>query len=386
VTDGIAGTVALGDHATFIAGFAFDSQRFNTDGRGLPIVRIRDVVRGHSATFYDGPVDPKFVVETGDYLIGMDGEFNVSVWRGGRAVLNQRVVKIASVSDRLDLGYLARFLALELKRIEAVTPSVTVKHLSMKTLRRVELPLPPLDEQQRIARALQVAESLQTLREEWLSRLAQLRQDMFHDLFGGAHSGAARWSTRPITEGCAVIVDCVNRTAPTSSGSTPFKMIRTTNVRGGKVDLTTVKYVDEATFARWNRRLTPVLGDVLLTREAPMGEAGILVSNDQVILGQRLMLYRVDPERLTPEYLLESFRSPFLQGQIARHGSGTTVKHLPLPACRSFEIVIPPVALQREFSARVQAINALEEKGLREASAMDALFASLQHRAFTGAR
>ena len=85
----------------------------------------------------------------------------------------------------------------------------------------------------------------------------------------------SRWPKRPISELCLAIVDCVNRTAPKVDGPTPYRMIRTTNVRGGFIDLSSVNFVDEATYERWTRRQVPKRGDVVLTREAPLGEVGL---------------------------------------------------------------------------------------------------------------
>lgn len=133
-------TARLGEHVSFLSGFAFKSAFFNTEGEGLPIVRIRDVKAGRSDTYYSGEYDPKFIVSDGDYSIGMDGEFSLARWRGGKALLNQRVCKVESVSDRLDAGYLVRFLPSALKAIEDATPFVTVKHLSVKALRDIEIP------------------------------------------------------------------------------------------------------------------------------------------------------------------------------------------------------------------------------------------------------
>ena len=118
-------TVRLGDHVAFLSGFAFKSNRFNTDGEGLPIVRIRDVLSGKSDTFYSGEYDDRYLVHSGDCLIGMDGEFNLAYWQSGKALLNQRVCKVHKVSLEIDRGYLARFLTLALKQIEAVTSFVT---------------------------------------------------------------------------------------------------------------------------------------------------------------------------------------------------------------------------------------------------------------------
>ena len=64
----------LGDHVTFLSGFAFKSKLFNNAADGLPVIRIRDVVRGHSETYYSGEYDERFLVSKGDYLIGMADE------------------------------------------------------------------------------------------------------------------------------------------------------------------------------------------------------------------------------------------------------------------------------------------------------------------------
>src|SRR5690348_3762151 len=95
----------------------------------------------------------------------------------------------------------------------------------------------------------------------------------------------AEWPIACIKDVCESIIDCVNKTAPTVDCPTPYKMIRTTNVRDGWINLDEVRFVQAEVFARWNRRATPRKGDVILTREAPLGEVGMLRSNDLVFLG-----------------------------------------------------------------------------------------------------
>lgn len=375
--------VRLGNVCDVVMGQAPKGDSYNTEGLGWPLI-------AGAGDFHAGCVRPsKFTTaptklsEAGDMLVGIRASI------GERAIPNQRVclgrgVAALRAGPELDRRFLWHWMAEVAPKLASKGRGATFKQVSRRDIDDLEIPLPSVDEQRRIARLLDAADALMSARERWLSCLARLRDSAFHDLFGPKCPEADGWGVEPISHGCSLIVDCVNRTAPTVDHQTPFKMIRTTNVRAGKVDLANVRYVDATTFARWNRRATPVVGDVLLTREAPVGQAGILTSDDCVILGQRLMLYRVDPRRLTAEYLLESFRSPFLRSQFNRHGAGSTVKHLPLPACRNFMIVIPPIERQRDFSARVQAMNRLEETGALELARMKALFAALQHRAFAG--
>ncbi len=251
-------------------------------------------------------------------------------------------------------------------------------------LRNLSVPIPSLAKQQRIAEVLDQAEALRAKRREALSKLDELTQSVFLDMFGDQAMNPNSWPTIKIDGACKLVMDCVNKTAPVVEEPTPFKMIRTTNVKNGKVDLSDVRYVTEDVFYRWNRRAAPKSGDVLLTREAPVGEAGILDSEDNVFLGQRLMLYRVDPEVMTPQYLLWSFRETFLQRQFGKQGSGSTVKHISVPACRSLRVHVPPLDLQQKFARRVEAVERLKASHRAQLAELDELFASLQQRAFRG--
>ncbi len=146
--------VPLGDIASILNGAPFDSSFFNTD-EGMPLVRIRDVISGETATYYTGPYEDGYLVQRGDLLVGMDGDFNSGFWRSETALLNQRVCKISANHALYDNRLLAYALPGYLAAINANTPSVTVKHLSSKTISEIELPLPPRAEQSRIVAKLE---------------------------------------------------------------------------------------------------------------------------------------------------------------------------------------------------------------------------------------
>ena len=143
------GRVLLGDVATVLNGFAFKSSEFSNSG-GVPLIRIRDIGKDRSETTYLGEYDPRYVVEPGDLLVGMDGDFNCARWRGPLGLLNQRVCKITLKSDIYLPKFLDYTLPGYLKAINDVTSSVTVKHLSSKSIEEIPLPLPPKEVQQRL--------------------------------------------------------------------------------------------------------------------------------------------------------------------------------------------------------------------------------------------
>jgi type I restriction enzyme S subunit len=137
-------------------------------------------------------------------------------------------------------------------------------------------------------------------------------------------------------------------------------MLRTTNVKGGRIDREECRRVSKETFFKWTRRADVRRGDVILTREAPLGEVGYVDFDDTVFLGQRLMQYRANPALLEPRFLLYSFLSNDLQNQFGAHeGSGSTVSHIRVGDCSKFQLSLPPLAEQKAIA---EVLGALDDK------------------------
>jgi len=116
-----------------IYGAPFRSEQFSRDS-GMPLIRIRDVCRSSTDTKYVGDYDERFVVRSGDLLVGMDGDFNCARWRGEPGLLNQRVCRISVDSSVYEPRFLDCVLPAYLRAINEATSSVTVKHLSSRTI------------------------------------------------------------------------------------------------------------------------------------------------------------------------------------------------------------------------------------------------------------
>lgn len=174
------------------------------------------------------------------------------------------------------------------------------------------------------------------------------------------------WEMKPISELCIFAIDCVNKTAPVVEYETPYKMIRTTNVKDGFIDLETVRYVDEETFLKWTRRSKPQYGDVIFTREAPVGSVGRFTSNDpNVFLGQRLFHYRPDPALLDWQYLTYILQSDAIQGWVNGIAFGATVPHIKVKDAEELKIPCPPIGTQRKIGAILSAYDDLIENNLK---------------------
>ena len=130
------------DVATVTYGFPFASKKFNTDGIGTPVIRIRDILDGSINTFTDEVADPKYHIKNGDILVGMDGDFHMCIWSSGHAFQNQRVAKFESNGE---IGNYHLFLALELP-IQTWNKSIvgtTVAHLGDMHIKTIRIAWPP---------------------------------------------------------------------------------------------------------------------------------------------------------------------------------------------------------------------------------------------------
>ena len=181
------------------------------------------------------------------------------------------------------------------------------------------------------------------------------------------------WPTRPVSELCLLALDCVNKTAPVLDGPTPYKMIRTTNVKGGLIDTKTVRYVSAETYQLWTRRARPKFGDVILTREAPVGEVGRCTfdESENIFLGQRLFKYRPDPELLDWNYLAYALQSLQVQSKLHGMSFGATVPHVKVGDAENLDIPYPPLATQRAIGAALAAYDDLIEANQRRISLLE---------------
>lgn len=192
----------------------------------------------------------------------------------------------------------------------------------------------------------------------------------------------ANWTEVIVKDVCDLVVDCVNKTAPVLNHSSPYKMIRTTNVRYGVVNLENARSVSKETYEKWTRRSVPKFGDIILTREAPLGEVGMLKSNEKVFLGQRTMQYRANPEKLDSHFLLYALQESFMQGQIRASGSGSTVEHMRVGDAENLKIKLPHMDIQQKIASILSAYDDLIENNNRRIAILEEMARSLYREWF----
>lgn len=172
---------------------------------------------------------------------------------------------------------------------------------------------------------------------------------------------------------CVSITDCHHSTPNwTDEGRV---VIRSENIKNGKVSLNDTSFTDEATFQKRISRSIPDPGDLIITREAPMGEIGMIPDGVTCCLGQRLVLVKPDAAKLDKHYLLYAMQSEFVQKQIgASDDTGSTVSNLRIPLLK--ELAIPLLgdkAAQKKIAEVLSALDAKIDLNNRISAELEAL-------------
>jgi len=167
------------------------------------------------------------------------------------------------------------------------------------------------------------------------------------------------WTCVHLIQMSRLLVDCHNKTAPYVNDGIPI--IRTTNIRDRQFLTTDLKFVNQDTYDYWSRRCPPEPGDIIFTREAPMGEALVIPEGAKWCLGQRTMLVRPMHEYVSNMYLLLALTEPNLLQRASEHAVGLTVKHLRVGDVENLNLPLPPLNEQLHIVARVEELFRLCE-------------------------
>jgi type I restriction enzyme S subunit len=155
---------------------------------------------------------------------------------------------------------------------------------------------------------------------------------------------------------CSLIVDCPHSTpAWTESG---VIVLRNQNIKNGRLDLSAPSYTDEAHYLGRIKRAAPTAGDIVITREAPMGQVCQIPSGLRSCLGQRQVLLRPDPSKVDGRFLLFALQTPYIQRQIGwNEGTGSTVSNLRIPVLESLKVPTPTLQMQRDIAITLGALD-----------------------------
>ena len=286
--------------------------------------------------------------------------------------------------DSLDRDYLANFLLTSqiVDWASSRTSGVNLPRLSPSVLEGLEIPLPPLPEQRRIASTLDDLDQLRRQRRAAIAVTTELLTSAFIDEFGDPLRTASHRSAVTLESLCTAVVDCPHTTPSwTESG---VLCIRTTNLARGEWRFDETRYVSAETHESRVKRARLEPGDIILSREGTVGIGAIVPPSMIASMGQRLVQLRPDQRRVLPEFLLSYLLEVLEPTRLSRLLVGSTALHVNVRDIRTLRVDVPPMERQLAFGKAVGVVRAKLELQRAHLAKLDELFASLQHRAFRG--
>ncbi|MFW1762269.1 restriction endonuclease subunit S [Acinetobacter calcoaceticus] len=356
------------EKAQIINGYPFDSNKFDLS-IGTPLVRIRDINDSRTQVYFKGAIPEEAFIFNSDILIGMDGDFNVCEWKGGKAALNQRVCCVRTKNSKFT-KFLYYLLPTRMKILNDLTYFTTVKHLSSIDVLKTVFALPIETEFTQIVDFLDhetaKIDTLIVKQEKLIELLKEKRQAVINQAVTKGlnpnvkmkHSGMEWLGEVPEHwEVCKI-----QYYAKIESGHTPSKTnekywenctIPWVSLNDSK-QLRVVDYISDTKYkiselglANSSARILPK-DTVVFTRDASIGLSAI--TTKEMAVSQHLIAWLPKKERLSPEFLLLIFYA--MEKEFNRYTFGSTIKTIGMDDVSSLIAAFPSLAEQLDIVER----------------------------------
>ena len=375
------GFAELGSVAEFINGAAFKPEDWSDSGqRIIRIQNLTDPTKPFNRTMRVVPT--KLHVEPGDLLVSWSATLGVFEWRGPDVgLLNQHIFRVLPDTSRVDKRYLRYGLELALVEMKRHLHGATMQHVNRREFLGTKLFMPPSAEQRRIAGILDKAEALRAKRRAALAKIDILPQSIFLELFSemskdnfAALSDVANLKRGPF--GAALKKEIF-----VESG---YKVYEQKNAIQN--DFTIGRYFITETKYRQMEDFAVKANDLIVSCSGTLGKVAVVPETAAPgVINQALLRVRPNIARVTTLFLKHALEQPKVQAKLVGFSHGTGLQNFPpMSEVRALKVPAPSLELQREFARRVSAVEKLKAAQRASLAKLDALFASLQHRAFRG--
>lgn len=307
-------------------------------------------------------------------------------------IISQSQMKLTPDASRIDARFLYQYFRTPaaLRRLLGQTQATGVPHINLGILKRFAVPVPPLDEQRRIAEVLDRAEALRAKRRAALAQLDTLTQSIFLDLFGDPVENRKAWPRVPFETLLMAI----------ESGWSPTCLDR--GVVGEEWGVLKLGAVSWCEFDPTENKALPPdvepdprlevgVGDLLFARKNTYDLVGACVlvreTPPRLMIPDLVFRFRLKADAaVDPCFLQQLLIYPTKRRDIQKLAGGTSgsMPNISKGRLQAASIELPPLKLQQDFAQRIAAVEKLKSAQRRSLAELDALFASLQHRAFRG--
>lgn len=362
--------------------FQFRMNNITTEGQ-LDLSKRRRVPRDYRNIdrFFVQPGDVLFNATNSPDLVGKTTFFP---GLDEPAVFSNHFLRLRPRDSEMDGRYLARWLNVQFLhgRFKGMCRQwVNQATVGRDALLSMQVPCPPLGEQRRIADILDKADALRAKRRAALVKFDTLRQSIFFDMFGDPVTNSRGFPVAQMGDVCDVRDGTHDSPKYISDGGYP--LVTSKNVTGGIVDLTDVNYISETDYVQINRRSKVDRGDIILPMIGTIGSP-VLVDHEPCYAIKNVALIKfveTSPSALFVRHLLSGDYFDYI---VSRKNRGGTQKFVSLGDLRAFPLPLPSKEEQERFARCVEAVERTRTINKSSDSALNALFESLQYRAFRG--
>lgn len=382
-------TVKVGDLCNLVRG---SSPRPKNDSRyyGGPVPRlmVADVTRdGFLVTpridsLTEAGAKLSRPVKAGTIVMAVSGNVGLMSRLAVDACIHDGFVGFVNLSEKVQPHYFMWLMTHLKGSLAQRTAGAIFQNTTTTAIKELEIPLPPLAEQERIAARLDTADRLRALRRDALVRLDALTHSLFLEMFGDPAHNPMDWPMVKISDICETrlgkMLDDKKQT-----GKDKRLYLRNANVQWNRFDLSSVHEMDFDEKDRKTFLLKP--NDLLICEGGEPGRTAIWKGQIAECYYQKA-LHRVRPfpESANAEYLLYLMWNLAKAGKLVDHITAATIAHLTGQKLKEIEIPLPPLSLQQRFASRLGQIERVRADMERSRLELDALFASLQSAAFEG--
>ncbi|HEY2210721.1 MAG TPA: restriction endonuclease subunit S [Bradyrhizobium sp.] len=328
------------------------------------------------------------IVPSGAILLAMYGAtVGRMAFLGIDAATNQAVCNIRPDPKKAFPRYVFHCLQSKINHFLGRAAGGAQPNISQGIIRETKIPLPPLDEQRRIAAILDKADALRRKRQRTIGLHDNLAQSIFLEMFGDPRSNPKGFKTSGF--------EPLLKTSPNFGSMIPPKIqeaewvsLRVANIQNWKLALEDSKYIDLPSDSVEKHTLLD--GDIILARaiasEEHLGKCVVVKpAGRKWAFDSHLMRIRLNTEMIYPVYVRELFKTPGGRQLFLQSTRKTTVQYnINTKELKALKIPVPPIALQQEFVSRVDTLDSIQDSGRRSTRYLDQLFSSLQSRAFSG--
>lgn len=375
--------VKLGDIATYINGCAFKPSDWSN--QGVPIVRIQNLTGSFSETnYYDKHYNSKYEINNGDVLISWSASLGVYVWDKGRAILNQHIFKVVFNKIDIDKTYFIFAVKSLLEKMEKQTHGATMKHITKPLFDNMEFPLPPMEEQKKIAARLDAVSDLLAKQKQLLSEQDTLIQSTFYDMFGNPIKNEKGWKFSKISSIYKVRSSQRIHQKDLALSGIPFLRVSDLEKKINCVSPNINLFISDEFFSILHKnRDIPEENDILITTRGTLGDVYIYKNNDRFYFQDGMITWlKPNKNSIMPLFFLHLFKTCEFKNSLHKYKGGTTVAYLSIKNLSDLLIPVPPLELQQKFAAIAEQIEAEKSKIKSAIAETQTLFNSMMSEYF----